>query len=109
MGPKPNIELVIVAREWNMLINWAWSQRKMKELLLGKGNGMLAGQKKKKKRGGHKSHGGCRSEADVHPFIHLADASSATHVCHTLWEALRLSNPSRYSTYSYEAWVQWER
>lgn len=49
MGPKPNIELVIVAREWNMLINWAWSQRKMKELLLGKGNGMLAGQKKKKK------------------------------------------------------------
>ena len=48
LGPKPNLEIAIVAKEWNTLINWAWSQRKMKELLLEKGNGMLAEQKKKR-------------------------------------------------------------
>lgn len=63
-----------------------------------------------KPRDGHKSCGGCRSEAymdeAVHPFIHLADNYLATPVCQAPWEALRLSKPERYSICSYDAWVQ---
>lgn len=59
-----------------------------------------------KTRDGHKSCGGYRSEAAVHSFIHLADNYLATPVCQAPWEALRLSKPERYSTCSYDAWVQ---
>lgn len=52
---------------------------------------------------GHKSHTGCRSEAAFDPFIHLADTYLATPACQVPQEALRLSRPDRYTTYSYEA------
>lgn len=74
-----------------------------KELLLEKGNREVSCVKT---RDGHKSHVKCRSEAAVHPFIHLADNYLATPVCQAPWEALRLSKTERYSTWSYEAWFQ---